>query len=41
MKEKEYLIKREFLVEVPHLKGGNIVWTYVEVNTIKEKDENR
>ena len=35
MKEKEDLTKREFLVVVPHPKGGNIVWTCVEDNAIE------
>ena len=36
-KEKEDLIKRELLVEFPHPKGGNILWTGVKDNTIDEK----
>ena len=38
-KENEDLINREFLVSVPHTKGGNIVWTCVKDNTIKEKEK--
>ena len=34
IKEKEELIKRHFLVEVPHLKEGNIVWCCVDDNII-------
>ena len=32
------MIKREFLLYVPHLKEGNIVWTCVEDNILEEKD---
>ena len=35
MKEKEELIKGEFLVSVPYPKGGSIVWTCVKDNVIK------
>ena len=35
-RENNYLIKREFLVSVPHPKGGNIVWTCVKDNIIEE-----
>ena len=38
-REKEYFIKKYFLVAITHLKGGNIVWTCVQVNTIKEKED--
>ena len=34
VKEKEELITREFLVSVPHLKGGTIVWTCVKDHVI-------
>ena len=37
VKEKKELIKRDFLVSVSHLKGGNIVWTCVKDNIIEEK----
>ena len=40
-KEKEELIKREFWVYVPHLKGGNIVWTCVKDNIIEEKYDHK
>ena len=33
-KEKQKLIKREFLVPVPHLKGGAIVWNCVKDHII-------
>ena len=35
VKEKEDLIKREFLVSIPHPKGGNIVWTCVKDHIIE------
>ena len=38
-REKEELINREFLVSVPHPKGGNIVWTYVKGNFIEENED--
>ena len=38
-REKEELINREFLVSVPHPKGGNIVWNYVKDNIIEEREE--
>ena len=28
-------------MEVTHIKGGKIVWTCVEDNSIKEKEDNR
>ena len=37
-REKEELIKRDFLVSVTHTKGGNIVWTCVKGNIIEEND---
>ena len=37
VKEKEDFIKIDFLVSVPHLKGGDIVWTYVKDNIINDK----
>ena len=39
MKDKEELIKRDFLVVVPHPKGRNIVWTCVGDNIVGEKEE--
>ena len=41
IKKQEDLIKIEFLVEVPHPKGGKIIWTCVDDNIIEEKEENR
>ena len=38
-KDKEKLIKRDFLVTVMHLKGGNIFWTYVKDNIIKYTED--
>ena len=38
-KEKEDLIKREFLVFIMHPKGVNIVWTCIKYNTTEEKDQ--
>ena len=38
-KEKEYLIKREFLVTFLHPKGGGTVWTCVKYNIIEEKED--
>ena len=32
------MIKREFLVSIPHPKGGNIVWTGVKYHIIDEND---
>ena len=40
-KKKEDLINRDYLVQVPQQKGGKIVWTCVEDNSIKEKEDNR
>ena len=37
-KYKEDLIKREFFVYIIHPKGGNIVWTCVKDNIVKEKE---
>ena len=37
---KEGLIKREFLEEVPHPRGDNIVWACAKYNIIEEKQEN-
>ena len=37
MKYKEEFIKRDFLVEVLHTKGVNIVWTCMEDNVIRKK----
>ena len=37
-KQNKDLIKRDFLLEVPHPKGGG-VWTCVEDNVVGEKDE--
>ena len=39
VKEKEYLIAREFLVSVPHPKGGTIVWTCVKDHIIYEQED--
>ena len=39
VKEKEGLIKRKFLVSVPHPKGGAIVWTCVKDHIIDEKED--
>ena len=39
VKEKEELITREFLVSVPHPKGGTIVWTCVKDHVIDEKED--
>ena len=39
VKEKEDLIKRCFLVSVPHPKGGEIVWTCVKNHIIDEKED--
>ena len=38
-KAKEKLINREFSVAIPHLKGGEIVWTCVKDNAIEEKED--
>ena len=37
--DKDQLIKREFSVYVPHTKGGNIVWTCIKNNIIKENEQ--
>ena len=37
--EKHELIKREFFVSAPNMKGGNIVWTNVKDNITKEKED--
>ena len=39
VKKKDYLIKREFSVSVPHPKGGDIVWTCVKDHIIDEKED--
>ena len=39
VKDKEELIKRDFLVSVPHLKGGKIFWTCVKDHIIHEKED--
>ena len=39
VKKKEELIKREFLVSVPHPKGGKIVWTCVKDHLIEEMED--
>ena len=39
VKEKQELIKREFLVSVPHPKGGAIFWTCVKDRIIDEKED--
>ena len=39
MKQKQELIKREFSVAVPHLKGGNIIWTSGKGNIIGGKQD--
>ena len=39
VKDKEELIMREFLVSVPHPKGGTIVWTCVKDHVIDEKED--
>ena len=41
MKEEDGLIKIDILVAVPHPKGGNIAWTCLESNIIKETEEYR
>ena len=38
-RDKDELIKREFLVYVPHTKGGGIVWTCTKNNIIKENEQ--
>ena len=37
IKDKYELIKRIFLVVVPHPKGGNIVWTSVKVIPLRKR----
>ena len=39
IKEKEELNKRDFLVSVPHPKGGTIIWTCVKDHIIDEKED--
>ena len=39
VKEKEELITREFLVSVPHPKGGVIVWTCVKDHILDKKED--
>ena len=39
VKEKEELIKREFLVSFPYPKGGNIVWNCAKNNIIDEEEQ--
>ena len=39
VEEKGGLMKREFLVSVPHLKVGNIVWNFVKEHIIDEKEQ--
>ena len=39
MKDKYELIKRDFGVVVPRLKGSNISWTLVEDNIVYEMEE--
>ena len=39
VKDNTDLIKRDFPVSVTHPKRGNIVWTCVNDNTIKEKED--
>ena len=39
VKEKKGLIKREFLLSVPHPKGGGIVWTFVKDHVIDEMED--
>ena len=41
MKDKEELIKIEFLVAVPHTKGGGVVWTCVEDNILKDNKDHK
>ena len=38
-KENKELIKRDFLVYIPHTKGGDIVWTCVKDHIIEEKEQ--
>ena len=39
MKDNNELIKRDFLLEVPYLKGGGGFWTCVEDNDVGEKEK--
>ena len=39
VKEKGGLIEREFLVSVPHPKGGKVVWACVKDHIIDEKED--
>ena len=41
IKENEQLVKRDFLVSVPHPKWGEIVWTCVKDHIINEKEDYR
>ena len=34
-------MKKQFLVEVSHTKGSNVIWTWVEDNITKENKENK
>ena len=36
--KREELIKRVFLLSIPHPKGGDIVWTCLKRHIIKEKE---
>ena len=40
-REREEFTKREFSVSVTHMKGGNIVWTYVKDDIIEEKEDHK
>ena len=39
VKYKEDSIRRDFLVYVPHPKGGNIIWNCVNNHIINEKEQ--
>ena len=39
IKEKQELTKREFLVSIPYLKGGGVVWTCMKYNIIGENQQ--
>ena len=39
VKQEEDLIKSDFSVFIPHLKGGNIVWTCVKYQVINENEQ--
>ena len=39
IKEKEEIITKEFLVSVPHPKGGTVVWTCVKDHVIDENED--